>query len=110
MATPHDTTLFEALFAAASSIEPEVRRGRMFGSPAVYLGRRMAACVFGADIAFRVPAAIAAAALAAGRVKPFRPYGRPAMREWIALEGGRAALEGHGDLVEAALRFARDNG
>lgn len=108
--TGHDSDLFEAMFALLATLEPEVRRGRMFGCPAAYVGRRMAACVFGAEIGLRVPAGIAGAALGAGRAVPFRPYGRPAMREWLALAGGQAALEGHQDLFAAALAHARANG
>ncbi|PWR22525.1 hypothetical protein [Zavarzinia aquatilis] len=108
-AAQHDTALFEAVFAHAAALDPEVRRGRMFGCPSVYRGRRMALCVFGAEIALRVPQDVASAAIEAGRAHPFQPYGRSPMREWIALEGGIAALELHGELAAAALRFARDN-
>lgn len=109
-AMQHDTVLFEAVFAHAAALDPEVRRGRMFGCPAVYRGRRMALCVFGGEIALRVPQAVATAAVEAGRAHPFQPYGRSRMREWIALEGGIPALERSADLAAAALRFARGNG
>ncbi len=106
----HDTALFEAVFLEAATIDPEVRRGRMFGCPAVYRGRRMALCVFGTEIALRVPQAVASAAVDEGRAHPFQPFGRSRMREWIALEGGIVTLERHRDLAAAAIAFARDNG
>jgi TfoX/Sxy family transcriptional regulator of competence genes len=100
----HDKMLFEQILAEAKLRNPEVRAGSMFGSPALFLGRRMIGCVFGSTIGLKVPAAVAAEALARGSARPFRPYGKPAMREWIEFDGN--ALTRHVNLLEQAIRFA----
>ena len=105
----HDKALFDAVLKRAASFDPTIRRGSMFGSPAIYVGRRMAICVYGASIGLRVPDALARRSIEDGRATPFRPYGKAPMREWIALDGGQRALEGHDDLLQAALTFAERN-
>jgi hypothetical protein len=50
MPLQHDMALFDTLLAEAKLRNPEVRRGSMFGSPALFLGRRMIGCVFGPTI------------------------------------------------------------
>jgi hypothetical protein len=84
----HDKALFQSLLAAARAISPEIRAGQMFGCPAIYVGRRMVACVYGRAIGLKVPARLARENLDSGRATAFRPYGKPAMREWIQIEGG----------------------
>lgn len=101
-----DRALFEALLAEARLRNPEARAGAMFGSPAVFIGRKMAACVFGGKIGMRVPASVASLSLELGRATAFRPHGRPAMREWIKIEGSGEALTGEGDLLTEAIAFA----
>src|SRR3954463_11621554 len=66
----HDRALFEELLATVRLIEPHVRTGSMFGCPAVYCGRNLAACVYGAAVAMRVPASTAAQALKRARAVP----------------------------------------
>lgn len=100
----HDKALFDALLAAARRWNPDLRGGSMFGSPAFFLGRRMVGCVFGKNIGLKVPADVAANAIAAGSATPFRPYGKPAMREWVEVDG--RALSRHMSLLEQAIRFA----
>jgi hypothetical protein len=100
----HDKSLFEALLATTRLLNPDVRSGSMFGSPALFLGRRMIGCVFGSNIGLKLPAAVAAQALANGSARHFRPYGKPAMREWIEFDG--SALARHENLIDQAIRFA----
>lgn len=100
----HDKALFDVLLAEAKLRNPEIRSGSMFGSPALFLGRRMIGCVFGTNIGLKVPADVAANALGEGGVMPFRPYGKPAMREWIEIEG--SSLSRHTSLLGEAIRFA----
>jgi TfoX/Sxy family transcriptional regulator of competence genes len=102
----HDRTLFETLLAQARLRNPDVRSGAMFGSPALFLGRRMIGCVFGGNIGLKVAAATAAGALAAGSASAFRPYGKPAMREWIEIPG--ESLTANLALLEQAIRFAEE--
>jgi TfoX/Sxy family transcriptional regulator of competence genes len=100
----HDHELFGEFLAAAKLRNPEVRAGSMFGSPALFLGRRMIGCVFGNNIGLKVPETVASAALTDGLTRPFRPYGKPAMREWIEFDG--SSLSRHLKLIEKAIRFA----
>lgn len=104
MPLQHDMALFDTLLAEAKLRNPEVRRGSMFGSPALFLGRRMIGCVFGPNIGLKVPAEVAAQAIASQSATHFRPYGKKAMREWIELDG--RALARHLDLIEQAIHFA----
>lgn len=101
--------LFETLLAESRLRNPEVRAGSMFGSPAVFVGRKMAACVYDGRFALRVPKTVATLSLSEDRATPFRPHGRPAMPEWIALDGGEQALTGKGDLLREAIAFAEAN-
>ena len=52
----HNKALFDALYEHARTIEPKVTRGAMFGSPAIFVGRKMAPCVFGNEVALKIPA------------------------------------------------------
>jgi len=108
-ALPHDMALFGALRALSVAATPDLREGRMFGCPAVYVGRRMAACVLGSEVGLRLPEATATAALAGGRARAFTPYGKRPMREWIALDLTPATLPDARDLIAAALAFASTN-
>lgn len=105
----HDLTLFEHLLAESREIDKGVREGRMFGCPAVYHGRKMAACVYGEQIGLRVPEAIATDSVRAGRATAFRPYGKPAMREWIQIDPRCNTLTKYRDLLGAAIAFAEAN-
>ncbi len=104
-----DDPLFETLLAESRLRNPEVRAGAMFGSRAVFVGRKMAACVFDGKIGMRVPAAVARLSLSDGRAAPFRPHGRPVMPEWIEIDGGGDALTGKADLLSEAIAFAEAN-
>lgn len=104
-----DEPLFEALLAEARLRNPEIRAGSMFGSPAVFVGRKMAACVVDGRIGMRVPAAVARLSLSDGRAAPFRPHGRPAMPEWIEIDSGADALTEKSDLLSEAIAFAEAN-
>lgn len=102
-----DDPLFTALLAQARLRNPEVRAGAMFGSRAVFVGRKMAACVLDGKIGLRVPAALASASLLCGRAESFRPYGKAPMREWIEIDG--ANLVEQVDLLTEAIAFAGRN-
>jgi TfoX/Sxy family transcriptional regulator of competence genes len=102
----HDAELFSALAALAETLRPGVRRGAMFGCPAIYCGKKMAVCVYGPAVALKVPEALAIKAKADVRANPFRPYGRPPMREWIEAAPENRDLTPFKDLVAAALDYA----
>ena len=73
----HDRTLFETLLAQARLRNPDVRSGAMFGSPALFLGRRMIGCVFGGNIGLKVTAATATRRLQQVRHRRSAPMASP---------------------------------
>ncbi len=105
----HDRVLFDALVAHMRGIEPELRVGAMFGSPAVFMGKRMAFCVFKTGVGAKVPASEAARLIASGAATPFRPYGKPAMKEWIELQASRADAPGLAPVLSLALQYAKNS-
>ncbi len=108
-ALKHDRKLFDALLDSARGIDPAVRSGSMFGCPAAFHGRKLAACVYSGKIALKVPEELAKATLASGRAEPFTPYGKAKMREWIMLAADSAELDKIGDLLASALAYAEAN-
>lgn len=103
----HDRALFDGLVAKMRGVEPELRVGVMFGCPAAFVGRRLAFCVFDKGIGAKVPAQDAARLIAEGEATPFRPYGKPAMKEWIELAATSANTGEVARLLTVALRYAK---
>lgn len=102
----HDRALFDAVIARLAPSEPDMRAGAMFGSPAIFVGRRMAFCVFGRALGVKLPEARTKALIAAGAVA-FRPYGKVPMREWIAIEPEKGGIEAALPLLAEAIAYAR---
>ena len=69
-----------------------VRLGKMFGLPAVYVGRRLFACLIEDGVIVRLPDAVAKRELKAG-ARPFNERQRPGkpMGAWILYEPRTAA-------------------
>lgn len=106
----HDAALFEVLARCAEALRPGLRRGSMFGCPAIYCGKKLVACVYGDRIGLKVPEQVASRALSDKRAVAFRPYGKPAMREWIEISAeNHDDLDPFYDLVTSALAFAEKN-
>lgn len=59
--------------------------GHMFGHPALYAGRRLAACAYEEGVGIKLPADRVRMLLAAGRATPFQPYGKAPMSQWVYL-------------------------
>jgi hypothetical protein len=57
-----------------------VRRGKMFGLPAIYVGRRLVTCLMEDGIIVRLPDEIARREIRERKGKPFSPAGGPASR------------------------------
>lgn len=108
-ALKHDRKLFDALLDFARTVDPAVRGGSMFGCPAAFHGRKMAACVYGGKIGLKLPEELAKATLASGRAVPFTPYGKAKMREWIMLAADGGELDKIGDLLASAIAYAEAN-
>ena len=59
-----------------------VRRGKMFGLPAIYVGRRLVACLMEDGIAIRLPEDLARQEIRGKKGKPMTSRGR-AMGRWV---------------------------
>lgn len=104
----HNMSLYIELFGVVCKLSGAVRKGKMFGCPALYVGRKMALCVYEDRIGMRVPENIAVNAKSVDRAIAFTPYGKKPMREWIAIEP-TDDLQEFSDLFLAALSFAERN-
>ena len=82
------------------------RTGHMFGHPALYAGRRLAACAYGHGIALKLPAKRVDALRSDGRATTFKPYGKPAMAQWAHLKADtRQHVIDHADIIAEALAY-----
>ena len=104
----HNMNLYTELVGLISELSISSREGKMFGCPALYVGRKMALCVYEDCIGMRVPENIAIKAKSLQRAVPFQPYDKKPMREWIAIEP-TDNLNEFEDLFLAALSFAGQN-
>lgn len=104
----HDRSLFDKLVAQMHSVEP-TRVGLMFSCPAVFVGRRLAFCVFGSAVAAKIPQAEAARLIGSGTAIAFRPYGRPAMKEWVEIRAKPTDVVRLVPALSLALRHAKDS-
>ena len=77
----------------------------MFGLPAFYVAGKLFACVYGDGVGLKLPAERVAALLDRPGVAPFRPYGKPAMRQWIQLT--RSSADDYAGDLELLLESAR---
>lgn len=85
---------------------PHVREGAMFGLPGFFVGRKLFACLYGQHAGVRVPADVAQGLLKEGRCTPFRPYRRPAMREWVQFpRTSPEEIAEYEDVLMAAYEF-----
>lgn len=70
---------------------PQVRPGKMFGFPAYYAGKKLCICLYEQGVAVKLPEGSAAKLLETNQgVVPFRPFGKPKMREWIQINLSRS--------------------
>jgi hypothetical protein len=71
---------------------PQVRPGKMFGFPAYYAGQKLCICLYEQGVGVKLPEQSAAKLLEADQnVVPFRPLGKPKMREWVQINLSRSA-------------------
>ncbi len=69
---------------------PEVTQGKMFGFPAFYTAGKLFACVYGEGVGLKLPEAVIRTLDDKPGVTPFRPYGKPKMKEWILIRHDQA--------------------
>lgn len=104
----HNMNLYTELVGLVSELSISIREGKMFGCPALYVGRKMALCVYEDCIGMRIPENIAIKAKSLQRAVPFQPYGKKPMREWVSIVP-TDDLNEFKDLFLAALSFAEQN-
>lgn len=81
-----------------------VRRGRMFGLPAIYVGRRLVTCLMEDGIAIRLPVETARREIRAGRGTPLNARRRDA-GSWVMYRPRTAvAARALTPLLERAVR------
>lgn len=84
------------------------RPGHMFGHPALYVGRRLAVCAYGSGLGLKLPAERVGELIETGAAVPFRPYGKPPMREWAYWPVARGDdVDDLAELIAEALEFAQ---
>jgi hypothetical protein len=68
-----------------------VRSGKMFGLPAYYAGKKLCICLYEQGVGVKLPEQSATKLLDEDRnAVPFRPMGRPKMREWVQINLSRS--------------------
>ena len=65
---------------------PLVQPGKMFGFPAYYVGGKLCICLYEEGVGIKLPEGLAQKLLAEdAHAIPFRPMGKPKMREWVQI-------------------------
>ena len=70
---------------------PGVEEGKMFGYNAYYVNGKLFAGIYGEGVGVKVPKEVANKLLSKKHVVPFRPLGKPKMREWIQINRAKSA-------------------
>jgi hypothetical protein len=91
---------------------PGVSTKKIKGLHAYFVSDRMFACISGAGVGLRLPAAQARELqFSRDNVSPFQPAGLPATREWVQIDRPDAAdYEKDIELFRAALEFVKGGG
>jgi hypothetical protein len=64
---------------------PSVISGKMFGYPAYFVNKKLAACIYEKGVGIKVPQSIAGEMVGKEGITPFQPLGRVKMKEWIQI-------------------------
>ena len=88
---------------------PGVEGGEMSGLAAYFVGKRMFACIHGAGVGIRLPAADAANLQFSNQnAFPFQPKGMPSTREWVQLNHENSADYAKDlELFTASIEFVK---
>lgn len=90
MATPGYRSDIVEVLERLFSKRREVSRGKMFGFPAFYTAGKLFACVYGEGVGLKLPEEVIRTLDDTPGVTPFRPYGKPRMKEWVHIRHTRA--------------------
>ena len=109
MATDNSKSTRKAQIDALLLKLPGASARKINGLDAYFVSDRMFACISGAGIGLRLPAATATELhFSRDNVVPFQPDGMPSSREWIQIDRADAAdYEKDLELFQAALEFAK---
>jgi hypothetical protein len=79
----------------------------MFGFLAYYAGDNLSICLYEQGVAIKLPEQSAAKLLETDRnTVPFRPMGKPRMREWVQINLSRSAdYRKYKTVLEASIRY-----
>jgi hypothetical protein len=78
----HKAVLDELLLS-----HPQVRPGKMFGSPAYFAGKKACICLYELGVSVKLPEQKVAKLLQSDpHMAPFKPMGTTTMREWILVQ------------------------
>lgn len=85
---------------------PGVAEGKMFGYAAYFVNGKLFACIYGDGVGIKVPEDVAKKLLSGKRAVPFRPLGKPKMREWIQINRAKPADHRKDlDILRASVEF-----
>jgi hypothetical protein len=86
-----------------------VRRGKMFGLPAIYVGRRLVTCLIEDGIIVRLPPELARQQIRERKGKPFSPAGGARGKNWVMYRPPTAvAARALTATIEAAVRHVAE--
>ncbi|SIT51390.1 hypothetical protein BN2476_1190018 [Paraburkholderia piptadeniae] len=103
----HSAALLVALRVAACRHDRIVER-KVFGCPSFFVGQRMMACVYGEQIALKLPQLAVTALLETHGCTVFQPFGRRPMPRWLAFGADSPAFASLEDLFEESLSFVSE--
>ncbi|WP_175149142.1 hypothetical protein [Paraburkholderia ultramafica] len=81
---------------------------KVFGCPPFFVVQRMMACVYGQQIALKLPQLAVTALLETHGCTFVQPFGRHPMQRWLAFEADSPAFASLEDLFEESLSFVRE--
>ena len=105
MTDPNRKAQIDAVILKLPGVEPR----KINGLDAYFVSDKMFACISGAGIGLRLPAATATELhFSRDNVVPFQPKGVPATREWIQIDRNNAAdYEKDLELFQASIDFVK---
>jgi hypothetical protein len=87
--------------------KPHVRAGKMFGFPAYYAGKKLCICLYEGGVGLKLPEQSAVKLLETdSKPVPFRPLGKPKMREWVQINLLRSEdYRQYADTFDESIRY-----
>ena len=94
---------------------PFVKAGKMFGFPAYYVNGKLSLCLYEQGVGIKLPEVSAQKLLADdSNAVPFRPLGKPKMREWVQInlvhsEDYQQYMQVFEESIQHVLRISEKN-